>query len=88
MGLILILAWMFNTSELDELFRILNSIRGFKLRQPQWSNTTQHNIVKAYEEEPSMNNMVEWMQRRAPQLAVPTWMWEEFRKCEDVDNVT
>ena len=40
MGLILILAWMFNTSELDELFRILNSIKGFKLRQPQWSNTT------------------------------------------------
>ena len=38
----LILAWMFNTSELDELFRILNSIKGFKLRQPQWSNTTQH----------------------------------------------
>ena len=31
---------MFNTSELDELFRILNSIKGFKLRQPQWSNTT------------------------------------------------
>ena len=40
MGLILILAWMFNTSELDALFRILNSIKGFKLRQPQWSNTT------------------------------------------------
>ena len=36
----LILAWMYNTSELDELFRILNSIKGFKLRQPQWSNTT------------------------------------------------
>ena len=31
---------MFNTSELDELFRILISIKGFKLRQPQWSNTT------------------------------------------------
>ena len=31
---------MFNTSELDELFWILNSIKGFKLRQPQWSNTT------------------------------------------------
>ena len=41
LGLILILAWMFNTSELDELFWILNSIKGFKLRQPQWSNTTQ-----------------------------------------------
>ena len=40
MGLILILAWMYSTSELDELFRILNSIKGFKLRQPQWSNTT------------------------------------------------
>ena len=40
LGLILILAWMFNTSELDELFQILNSIKGFKLRQPQWSNTT------------------------------------------------
>ena len=31
---------MFNTSELDELFRILISIKGFKLKQPQWSNTT------------------------------------------------
>ena len=31
---------MFNTSELDELFWILNSIKGFKLRQQQWSNTT------------------------------------------------
>ena len=31
---------MFNTSELDELFQILISIKGFKLRQPQWSNTT------------------------------------------------
>ena len=36
----LILAWMFNTSELDEFFRILNSIKGFKLRQPHRSNTT------------------------------------------------
>ena len=43
MGLILLLAWMFNTIGLDELFQILNSIKGlkgFKLRQPQWSNTT------------------------------------------------
>ena len=40
MGLLLILAWMYSTSELDELFLILNSIKGFKLRQPQWSNTT------------------------------------------------
>ena len=40
LGLILILAWMYSTSELDELFRILISIKGFKLRQPQWSNTT------------------------------------------------
>ena len=31
---------MFNTSGLDELFQILNSIKGIKLRQPQWSNTT------------------------------------------------
>ena len=31
---------MFNTSELDELFRILISIKGFKLKLPQWSNTT------------------------------------------------
>ena len=31
---------MYSTSELDELFQILNSIKGFKLRQPQWSNTT------------------------------------------------
>ena len=40
LGLILILAWMFNTSELDELFQILNSIKGFKLRQPHRSSTT------------------------------------------------
>ena len=31
---------MFNTSELDELFQILISIKGFKLKQPQGSNTT------------------------------------------------
>ena len=31
---------MYSTSELDELFLILNSIKQFKLRQPQWSNTT------------------------------------------------
>ena len=31
MGLILILAWMYSTPELDELFQILNSIKGFKL---------------------------------------------------------
>ena len=39
---------MFNTSELDELFQILNSIKGFKLRQPQWSNTTKlfYEVVK------------------------------------------
>ena len=45
-------------------------------------------IVKAYEEELSMDNMVEWVQWRAPQLTVPPWMREELRKCEDVDNVT
>ena len=44
-------------------------------------------IVKAYEEEPFMDNVVKWVQWRAPQLAVPPWMWEELRKCEDVDNV-
>ena len=33
---------MFNTSELDELFRILISIKGFKLKQPQRSNTTSY----------------------------------------------
>ena len=44
-------------------------------------------IVRAFEEELSMDNMVEWMQWRAPQLAILPWMWEEFRKCEDVDNV-
>ena len=32
---------MYSTSKLDELFRILISIKGFKLRQPQWSNTTE-----------------------------------------------
>ena len=31
---------MYSTSELDELLLILNSIKGFKLRQPHWSNTT------------------------------------------------
>ena len=31
MGHILILAWMYSTSELDELFQILNSVKGFKL---------------------------------------------------------
>ena len=42
---------MFNTSELDELFRILNSIKGFKLRQPQWSNTTIAHLVDKEEGE-------------------------------------
>ena len=37
---------MFNTSELDELFRILISIKGFKLKQPQWSNTTVQQVVQ------------------------------------------
>ena len=36
---------MYSTSELDELFLILNSIKGFKLRQPQWSNTTLSLVV-------------------------------------------
>ena len=37
---------MYSTSELDELFWILNSIKGFKLKQPQWSNTTIHKLSK------------------------------------------
>ena len=45
-------------------------------------------IVNVYEEELSIDNMAEWVQWRAPQLAVPLCMWEELRKCEDVDNVT
>ena len=49
LGLILILAWMFNTSELDELFRILISIKGIKLRQPQWSNTTMVLFVELFD---------------------------------------
>ena len=36
---------MFNTSELDELVWILISIKGFKLKQPQWSNTTIARLV-------------------------------------------
>ena len=44
----LILAWMYSTSELDELFQILNSIKGFKLRQPQWSNTTWRSYQDVY----------------------------------------
>ena len=52
------------------------------------SEATSSISVKAYEEELSMDNMVEWVQWRAPQLAVPPWMREELRKCEDVDNVT
>ena len=43
MGLILILAWMYSTSELDELFQILNLIEkdlNLKGLEPHWSNTT------------------------------------------------
>ena len=43
MGLILILAWMYSTSELDELFQILNLIEkdlNLKELEPHWSNTT------------------------------------------------
>ena len=36
----LILAWMYSTSELDELFQILNSVKGFKLNNHK--GTTQH----------------------------------------------
>ena len=36
----LILAWMYSTSELDELFLILNSIKGFKLDNHK--GATQH----------------------------------------------
>ena len=36
-------------------------------------------IVKVSEEELPMDNMVEWVQWRTPQLAVPPWMWEELR---------
>ena len=52
LGLILILAWMYSTSELDELFLILISIKGFKLKrdynhtgttqQEGWPHTTGH----------------------------------------------
>ena len=31
---------MYSTLELDELFQILNSVKGFKLNKPHWSNTT------------------------------------------------
>ena len=47
---------MFNTSELDELFRILNSIKGFKLRQPQWSNTTLY-VLPLHPYIPKMKNL-------------------------------
>ena len=40
LGLILILAWMYSTSELDELFQIPNSIKGFKLNNHK--GATQH----------------------------------------------
>ena len=43
MGLILILAWMYSTSEFDELFQILNLIEkdlNLKGLEPHWSNTT------------------------------------------------
>ena len=45
-------------------------------------------IVKAYEEEPSMDDMVKWVQWKAPQLAIPPCMQEELGKGEDVNNVT
>ena len=34
-----------------------------------------------------MDNMAEWVKWTAPQLAVPPWMWEELKKCEDVESV-
>ena len=76
MGLILILAWMFNTSELDELFRILNSIKGFKLRQPQWSNTTL-GFMKPLEKimlyAAPLKSLLEWLTKpRGPHLVEAT----------------
>ena len=41
LGLILILAWMYSTTELNELFQILNSVKGFKLKNH--SGATQQN---------------------------------------------
>ena len=40
LGPILILAWMYSTSELDELFQILNSVKEFKLNNH--TGATQH----------------------------------------------
>ena len=31
---------MYSTLELNELFQILNSVKGSKLNKPHWSNTT------------------------------------------------
>ena len=42
--------------------------------------------MKAYEGELPMN-MAEWVKWRAPQLAIPPWMREELKKCEDIENV-
>ena len=43
LGLIFILAWMYSTSELDELLQILNSVKGFKL--DNHIGATQHKVV-------------------------------------------
>ena len=45
-------------------------------------------IIRSYENEPPMNKMTEWVKWRAPKLAIPQWMKEELKKCEDVNNVT
>ena len=39
------LAWMYSTSELDELFQILNSVKGFKLNNHKGA-TQQYQTAK------------------------------------------
>ena len=58
MGLILILAWMYSTSELDELFLILISIKGSKLKG---TGTTleQHNSKDSLDQTPDSIDLTE-----------------------------
>ena len=63
---------MFNTSELDELFRILISIKGFKLKQPQWSNTTLG--MNSGQTPPPPERL-----RPTLQLKIKANSWNEFR---------
>ena len=57
----LILAWMYSTPELDELFQILNSVKGFKLNNHK--GATQHYFQEIHLADKSCLNLANMVRR-------------------------